>query len=374
MRRLTTKGKIVFGSFILIGTILITISIILILPKKEKNNYEDTKYTSKAISVLKENNLYDKVSKKEYSKTIEVMAEDNKIKEEYLDTYYQVEYIETEDFTDIVNNLLNKDYTAEEINYINSSFKNDIDILFNMKHVDILDFKDIKNFDINNIERYLKYIENNDYDVKDAVTYVNIGLDLKGYSRYQKYTESEAKDITILVNKYHKLPDDYEPDDLVSLAYNPNYKLRKPAAEAFAKLTSAALVDNVVFYPFSTYRSYKTQSVLYNNYKNRDGETKADTYSARPGFSEHQLGLAVDVRSNTLSDNLTNDHYKWMLDNSYKYGFIIRYPKGKQHITQFMEEPWHIRYLGVELATKVHDSGLTYDEYYDMYMKEKNLH
>lgn len=371
MRRLTTKGKIVFGSFIIIGIILITISIILMLPKKENKNYEDTKYTSKAISVLKENNLYDKVSKKEYSKTIEVMAEDNKIKEEYLEEYYNVDYIDTSDFSNIVNKLLNKDYTAEEINYINSSFKNDIDILFNMKHVDILDFKDIKNFDINNIERYLKYIENNDYDVKDAVTYVNIGLDLKGYSKYQEYTESEAKDITILVNKYHKLPDDYEPDDLVSLAYNPNYKLRKPAADAFAKLTSAALVDNVVFYPFSTYRSYKTQSVLYNNYKNRDGETKADTYSARPGFSEHQLGLAVDVRSSNLSDNLTNDHYKWMLDNSYKYGFIIRYPKGKQHITQFMEEPWHIRYLGVELATKVHDSGLTYDEYYDMYMKEK---
>ncbi len=371
MRRLTTKGKIVFGSFIMIGLALIIVSIILIMPKKENKEIEDTKYTTKAISVLKENNLYDKVSKKEYSKTIEVMAEDDKIKEEYLDEYYKVDYIETEDFTDNVNNLLNKDYNAEEINYINSEIKDNIDILFNMKHIDILNFKGIKNFDINNIERYLKYIESNNYDVKDAVTYVNIGLDLKGYSKYQEYTESEAKDISILVNKYHKLPDDYEPDDLVSLEYNSNYKLRKPAAEAFAKLTSAALVDNVVFYPFSVYRSFKTQQVLYGNYKNRDGEAKADTYSARPGFSEHQLGLAIDVRSSTLSDNLTNDHYKWMLNNSYKYGFIVRYPKGKQHITQFMEEPWHIRYLGVELATKVHDSGLTYDEYYDIYMKEK---
>ena len=113
----------------------------------------------------------------------------------------------------------------------------------------------------------------------------------------------------------------------------------------------------------------KRKKKLYNNYKNRDGEQKADTYSARPGFSEHQLGLAVDVRSNTLSDNLTPEHYEWMLNNSYKYGFIVRYPKGKQHITQFMEEPWHLRYLGVELATKVHSTGLTYDEYYDFQYK-----
>ena len=107
-----------------------------------------------------------------------------------------------------------------------------------------------------------------------------------------------------------------------------------------------------------------TQRGLYNNYKNRDGEAAADTYSARPGHSEHQLGLAVDIRSRTLTSNLTDSDYKWMLENSYKYGFIVRYPKGKQHITQFIEEPWHLRYLGVELATKVKESGLTYDEYY----------
>jgi len=116
---------------------------------------------------------------------------------------------------------------------------------------------------------------------------------------------------------------------------------------------------------------FKTQTGLYNGYKNRDGEELADTYSARPGFSEHQLGLAVDIRSNTLTSTLTQKDYKWMLDNSYKYGFIVRYPKGKQHITQFKEEPWHLRYLGVDLATKVHDSNLTYDEYYDLYVEKK---
>lgn len=245
-----------------------------------------------------------------------------------------------------------------------------------MKHFEILNYKDITNFDITKIDRYIAYQEKNtNYDTKTVVTYVNIGLDLKGYSSYTSYTNEEAQnDLTILVNKYHKLPDDYEPNDLVYLSYTNGgyrYQLRKEAALHFEELTEVAKIDNVIFYPFSAYRSFTTQTTLYNNYKRRDGEEKADTYSARPGFSEHQTGLAIDVRSSTLNDNLTNKDYEWMLNNSYKYGFIVRYPKGKQHITQFIEEPWHIRYLGVELATKVHDSNLTYDEYYDLYMTKK---
>lgn len=372
MKRLSTEGKIVF-SIITIGIIIMIIAIVLIcLPKKntENNNKEIAKYTQKATEVMKEQNLYDKISKKDYSKTIEVMLEEEKLKEKYLEEYYQINYVSLDDFSEKINEFLDKNYNSEEINYITENLSEKINILLNMKHIDILKFKEASNFDKENLERYLNYLNEFDYDVKDAITYVNIGLDLKGYSKYTEYTNEEAQnDLTILVNKYHKLPDNYEPNDLVSLSYNSNYKLRKEAAEAFEKLTSAAVIDNVIFYPFSTYRSFKTQEVLYSRYKARDGEAKADTYSARPGFSEHQLGLAVDVRSNTLNDNLTSEHYKWMLDNSYKYGFIVRYPKGKQHITQFMEEPWHIRYLGIELATKVHESGLTYDEYYDLYMK-----
>lgn len=320
---------------------------------------------------MKEYNIYEKIINKEYSKTVETMLTEKTFKDKYLEEYYNIEYDDMVGFTVVVNKLLEKEYNSEEINYIIKNYKDDLNIILNMEYTNILQFKDISNFDIEKIERYLNYQKENDYDIKTVVTYVNIGLDQKGYSSYTEYTEEEAQnDLTILVNKYHKLPDNYEPNDLVSLSYNTNYKLRNEAAQAFEKLTSAGIVDNIIFYPFSTYRSFATQTVLYNRYKARDGIEKADTYSARPGFSEHQLGLAVDIRSNTLSDNLTNEHYKWMLDNSYKYGFIIRYPKGKQYITQFIEEPWHLRYLGIELATKVHDSGLTYDEYYDLYMQK----
>lgn len=373
MNKKTKIFLIILGIFLLSGITLTTAYFINQKPvTKEEKKENDSIYNENATKVLKEKNLFSKINEKEYSKTVEVLLEENKFDEKYIDEYYKIEYNNTLKFTSYVSTLLTKNYNGEEIDHILKNYLSNIDILLDMDYINILEFKNLNNFNIDKFERYLNYQKNNDkYDLKTVVTYVNIGLDLKGYSSFKTYTTKEAEeDLTILVNKYHKLPDDYEPSDLVALSYNSGYtyKLRKEAAEKFEELTSAGLLDNVIFYPYSAYRSFETQKSLYNRYKERDGEAEADTYSARPGFSEHQLGLAVDVRSSTLSSNLTSNDYKWMQDNSYKYGFIIRYPKGKQHITQFMEEPWHIRYLGVELATKVHDSGLTYDEYYDQYI------
>lgn len=369
---LITLIIIVCISLAVVGTIFI----MRILKSNDETVEIASKYSEKAIKVMKESNNYDLINNKEYSKTVEVLLEEQELNNKYLDEYYKIEYKNITNFAQNINKLLAKEYNAEEINYIISQQVNNINILLDMKHFEILNYKDITNFDITKIDRYIAYQEKNtNYDTKTVVTYVNIGLDLKGYSSYTSYTNEEAQnDLTILVNKYHKLPDDYEPNDLVYLSYTNGgyrYQLRKEAALHFEELTEVAKIDNVIFYPFSAYRSFTTQTTLYNNYKRRDGEEKADTYSARPGFSEHQTGLAIDVRSSTLNDNLTNKDYEWMLNNSYKYGFIVRYPKGKQHITQFIEEPWHIRYLGVELATKVHDSNLTYDEYYDLYMAKK---
>ena len=145
--------------------------------------------------------------------------------------------------------------------------------------------------------------------------------------------------------------------------------MRKPAAESFDKLQAYAITQGVSFYPYSTYRSYKTQEIIYNRYVKIDGVNKADTYSARPGYSEHQTGLAVDIRS-TGYNELIAKHYSWLKDNSYKYGFIIRYTKDNENITGYQEEPWHLRYIGVDHATKVHDLNITYDEYYDLYLTE----
>ncbi|KRG11035.1 M15 family metallopeptidase [Staphylococcus sp. NAM3COL9] len=121
----------------------------------------------------------------------------------------------------------------------------------------------------------------------------------------------------------------------------------------------------------SGFRSYFKQLRLFSIYVNRDGLKKAKTYSAEPGYSEHQTGLAFDVASPGLDESIKEQFQytkesKWLQDNAHNYGFIIRYPKGKEHITGFMYEPWHLRYLGKEDAIKITNQNLTVEEYFNL--------
>ena len=132
-------------------------------------------------------------------------------------------------------------------------------------------------------------------------------------------------------------------------------------------MSNAAKKDGLHIYNVSGYRSYNTQKSLYNGYVSRNGQAKADTFSARAGTSEHQTGLATDV--NSVSDSFANTkEYKWLINNSYKYGFILRYPKGKEFITGYKYEPWHYRYVGKDVAKIIHEKNITYEEYYATYI------
>ena len=133
---------------------------------------------------------------------------------------------------------------------------------------------------------------------------------------------------------------------------------------AFNKMQADAATQGIELSIVSGYRSYSRQNTLYNNYVARDGKVAADTYSARAGHSEHQTGLAADI--NSLYQSFINTvEGQWLNNNCYKYGFIIRYPQGKESITGYMYEPWHIRYVGVDIATKLYNNGnwLSLEEY-----------
>ena len=125
---------------------------------------------------------------------------------------------------------------------------------------------------------------------------------------------------------------------------------------------AGAANEGISLWVASGFRSYDTQNWLYNNYVAMDGKAAADTYSARPGHSEHQTGLAFDL-------NIVADYFAftqegvWLANNCWKYGFIIRYPAGKDGVTGYKYEPWHVRYLGTDLAKSVYESGLTLEEY-----------
>ncbi len=154
----------------------------------------------------------------------------------------------------------------------------------------------------------------------------------------------------LVVNKTYPLPSNYNP------GLDPTCKAQ------FDTLAAAAAADGLNIYLSSGFRSYDYQAKIYNNYVNWYGQEKTDTLSARPGHSEHQTGLAIDV--NTINDSfIGTPEAIWLAEHAHEYGFIIRYPKGKEHITGYKYEPWHIRYLGVETATAVYNSGLTLEEY-----------
>ena len=187
---------------------------------------------------------------------------------------------------------------------------------------------------------------------------------------YTNITEiANYDDIDAIVNKYYKLPDNFEAKDLVSIdsKYKKstyNYKLRKEAAGALYKMIDAAAEDGIKLWVVSAYRTEKTQTNLFNNSKNSDGLEHALLFSAKPGHSEHQLGLAVDLNNASSKAHFENTkEYEWLINNSYKYGFIERYKKGKEFITGYGFEPWHYRYLGVDLAKDVYLDGGTYEEY-----------
>lgn len=157
----------------------------------------------------------------------------------------------------------------------------------------------------------------------------------------------------LIVNKTYTLPSSY------------GNGLTNATTEAFNKMQAAAKVDGLNIYISSGFRSYSYQKNLYNSYVNRDGVVAADTYSARAGHSDHQSGLAFDV--NTINDSFANtEEGKWLNDNCYKYGFILRYPNGKSDETGYQYEPWHFRYVGVELAEKLYNNGnwITVEDYF----------
>lgn len=241
-----------------------------------------------------------------------------------------------------------------------------------------------KNKEINNYpdyynenykERYEAYKkENQSLQMKDVITRVNIGLDKPFYTdtKETKYLNKEY----ILSNKYLYMPANYIPNNLMdidSTYTNGTKKLVDVACKNFEKLASDASSIGYNIRAISAYRSYKYQEILYNKYKSQDGEILADTYSARPGYSEHQTGLVIDVDNGKIDFNnfeLTEE-FKWMKSNAYKYGFILRYPKGKENITGYTYEAWHYRYVGLEIAKYIHDNDITFDEYYVQFIENK---
>lgn len=186
---------------------------------------------------------------------------------------------------------------------------------------------------------------------------------------------ADADDPLVLVNKTRKLPDGYRPPDLVQpdVPFVPTAPaerrlMRREAARALEELFAAAGRAGLDLKAVSGFRSYETQAALYAYYVRTEGEQHASQFSARPGHSEHQTGLAMDVSSGAVGYALEpsfadTKEGRWLAAHAAEFGFIIRYPKGKEAMTGYAYEPWHIRYVGRDAARAIAASGLTLEEY-----------
>lgn len=289
-----------------------------------------------------------------------------------------------------------KEYYLLELGYNKDQTKNIIDKLSEKEIDEILsynynefipEFVKTKYFMFEKLDEYLsqvitqednffKYHGIDGYDYDYIVSKVNTNSHKEVYSDVT--TTDISENFSMLVNKYNQLPSNYEPDDLVDISIKYRYggekKIRKEVMDAFLKMWEDAYNDGIYLIIDSGFRAESDQKRVYDYYEDLKGTKGADLIAARPGYSEHQTGLALDIYSKECADAKKfnkSKSYTWLTKNAYKYGFILRYPELKKDITGYNYESWHYRYLGRDLAKKVYDEDITYDEYYAYYLNKK---
>lgn len=230
--------------------------------------------------------------------------------------------------------------------------------------------EDLYYYDKTRKERYEAYQKlHPELSEEEIVWRVDVDIDVDPYTDMTMIDAKDADNTVLLVNKHFRLSDDYEPAELEPL-YDYLY-LAPEALSHFEEMVSAAALEDLNIVAGSTYRSVDYQRGLYQSYVDEDGQEAADNYSARAGSSEHHTGRAIDLVGPdwTLDSFEATDERKWVHENGYRYGFILRYQKDIEDITGYMYEPWHITYVGVEAATIMHEKGIkSLEEYYVKYV------
>ena len=236
---------------------------------------------------------------------------------------------------------------------------------------EVLDVSDSRYFYPEHFQRYINYhVKNPDYSMQEVLSRVNLDLD---YGFYENITTIQNPyELLVLVNKYHQLPQGFEQQNLVSMDRKytnggTQFLLVDRAYEQYMKMSDAAKEDGISMYVVSAYRTQSHQNNLYNAKIRSNGKAYADNYSARAGHSEHQTGLAIDINSTHVSFQ-NSAAYQWLQEHAHEYGYILRYPKGKEWITGYAYEPWHYRYVGVDAAAVIHQEEITFEEYYAFYV------
>ena len=271
--------------------------------------------------------------------------------------------------------LLKVGYSKDEIQVIDKLSDNTKDYLLTIEYnKNIKPLINEKYFMEKNLTEYLDYVSENDKNFTDVVAIVNV------HANNDWYTDTKKTDLSkgnlMLTNKFYSLDSTYNSDNMVKVSstysYGTNQMLTKDTFDAFLEMWKAAKKENLTLIINSSYRSYEDQEKIYEQYKSSRGEKEANKIAAKPGFSEHQTGMAVDIQTygSKAATFEEFDEFKWLKDNAYKYGFILRYPKDKEYLTGYEYESWHYRYVGTEAAKYIYENDITFDEYYAYFIEK----
>ncbi|MDD4298810.1 MAG: M15 family metallopeptidase [Bacilli bacterium] len=379
-RRKKIRLFILIISLIFLSFIIMIKGFYLLTTSKTERDLKKLKYNNESIVLIIENKL-DKflINNNLYSKTLEAALVGGQYENQLLEEYLYFPYKEYDSYISQLNNLNLIGYKRNDIEQVfNFLTKDEIDIII-QKEVQIdnlVSYISNDYFNINALDRYLQYKqENNSYAYDEVISRVNMSLD---YPFYENTIEvPDPNDILVIVNKYYKLPKDFVPKKLIKIDnkysyYDYGFQIASTVKDKFKQMANDAEKEGLIIKVTSAYRSYQKQMGIYNGYVKKNGFEAAEMFSARPGYSEHQTGLAIDVISgnNPYSYFQTTKEYKWLKDNAHKYGFILRYPENKSDITGYSFESWHYRYVGEEVAKYIYENNLTFDEYHAM-MKNK---
>ena len=350
--------------------ILLLLVFELVNPFKLASSYaiKELNYSNEASNKILDLGLKDKVLEHEYSKFIDINILSSDFIIENYDIYKELTYYPHHNNLDLVNKLIDKGYDTSSINCImNTGDTSSINSLLEQEiNENIVDFLNISYAKLSNLDRYIAYQKENLSDYDETVLAVELGLDSEPYTNYKEINEFS---FSMLVNKYNKLNENFVPDDLVKI--NSNYSVsddnygNKVMLESFYKMADAlSLETNLKVYIRSCYRPFTSQQEVYDEYLALYGQNYVKKYVAYPGFSEHQTGLAIDIKASSSNNFSGTEEEKWLKNNAHKYGFILRYTKKLEEVTGYQSEPWHYRYVGEEIASYIYEKGISFDEYY----------
>ena len=361
---------------ILAGIILVIVYLIVNpLEMIAKDKLKKLNYSDNAIKYIIKKGVKNSTLSHEYSEFVDKTIDQKDFNIEYYDKYLDLKFFEKSNDIVLVNKLIETGYSVDDINLVLKSGNNNTikTFLEGTKYDKLSDFLKYDYAKLSLLDRYIEYKASNVCTYKDAVVMVNIGLDNEFY---EKYNDVNTFSLTMIVNKYNKVSESFVPNDLIDVPSNllisskNKEKANKTLIEAFEKMATDLNHETTKkIYLSNAYRSYEEQEKTYNSLLKQKGESYVNNSVSRPGFSEHQTGLLINI--DTVGEFNTSVEKEWLKNNAYKYGFILRYPEKKEEITGYKGITKQYRYVGEEIATYIAKNNITFEEYYAMFLDKE---